>query len=425
MVLRSVLLLLALQSGSSPALVFGTPNSVRPGLLKADGRAQLHPHQHEDGGGRVGSKHEGGRSRWTSGDFVADLSGEALQLQIQLNSSGAAINYCTESELARRVGLAGLQAQKASYWRDGFLVVPNLFSPAEAGILKEKIVSIGHINKTVLPGLQKTLRRGEHSSFSTVFGWNKVDPAQGGPRDIFSKLSSSDRILDRLSCFYDDEVYGFHNKIILKYPGYPGFRPHQDQGYWMKTGSRFPETSAVYVAIDPSTEANGALNVVRRSHLLGTYENVQWSESIADSGMPRESWTALLNKGYRPESFPMQPGDAIFFSGNTIHLSGDNLSPISRLAIIATMNTRGNSVDPKKNALGYACYTGHPLERVYDPITRADLALELPDWSSVSDPACKLGNAVPEGHAWVTVRGVLQLIRIEDLPGARTTEAKS
>ena len=36
----------------------------------------------------------------------------------------------------------------------------------------------------------------------------------------------------RLSYFYDDELYDYHNKIALKYPGIVGFRGHQDHAYW-------------------------------------------------------------------------------------------------------------------------------------------------------------------------------------------------
>ena len=192
------------------------------------------------------------------------------------------------------------------------------------------------------------------------------------------------KILDRLSCYYGEDVYNFHNKIILKQPGFPGFRPHQDHAYWSNTGVRYPETAAVFVAIDPATEANGCLSVANRSHLLGVLPHGQWSASSQDTGVTPAEWKRLQQlpgAPFMPHTIPLDPGDAIFFMGQTIHASADNLSPVARLAFVVTTNTMRNGINRETNVVGYPC-PDRQQPRQYDSIQEADASLPLPDFKA-------------------------------------------
>jgi ectoine hydroxylase-related dioxygenase (phytanoyl-CoA dioxygenase family) len=225
--------------------------------------------------------------------------------------------------------------------------VKGIFTREEMGIVKKKVMSTQEMNDRVKT-VQAQQQDGQHPSFNTIFVWNDVDGS-----DIFAKMAKSPHILDRLSFYYDNDVYAFHNKIALKYPGIAGFNPHQDYFYWGQMGVRFPEAHAAWIAIDPATKENGCLQVVPRSHMLGTVPHDTWGRGEKDFGVNKGSWAGILETGYTPVHMEMDPGDVIFFHGNTIHLSADNNSSKSRISMIATMNTKATSPLP-------GAKTGHP-----------------------------------------------------------------
>lgn len=266
-----------------------------------------------------------------------------------------------------------LQEEKIRFWRDGYVVVRSMFSRAEMAIVGRRVASIPAMNARV-EHLRAQQARGAHPSFETIFVWNDVTG-----EDLFAKIGRSYKLLDRLSHYYEDDVYGYHNKIALKYPGIVGFRPHQDYAYWMHYGCRFPEAHAAFIAIDPASQENGCLQLMPRSHLLGTLPHAAWDEDTgSDSGVRKEVLAELLAKGYELIPIETQPGDVVLFHGNTLHGSADNRSSAPRVAMVATMNTRGNSPDPRHNRPGHPYWSQQA--RVYQPITESDLDLPLPDF---------------------------------------------
>lgn len=268
-----------------------------------------------------------------------------------------------------------LLVEKGAYWRNGYVIVRELFSPVEVSVVKD-VVQAGAERRAHPSKLRHRLQRpGAHLSFDTHKAWNDVT----GP-DVFAKLGRSYKILDRLSCYYEDDVYGYQNELV----GTPGFRPHQDHSHWQKFGVRYPDTSAVHIAIDHATRANGCMQIVERSHLLGTLPHGNWTPAVElglvanpDNGVEPSHWKMLVgSQGYVLTPLPLEPGDAIFFHGNTIHAMDDNLSDESRVAMIATMNTRRNRFGRAKNLRGHSHYRHQA--RVYAEVKDADRDLPLP-----------------------------------------------
>jgi hypothetical protein len=58
----------------------------------------------------------------------------------------------------------------------------------------------------------------------------------------------------------------------------------------------------------------------------------------------------------------MNPGDALFFHGNTLHRSDQNRSEFPRWTLIGCYNTKRN--DPYKQPSGHPAY--HPLVKIND-----------------------------------------------------------
>src|SRR5687768_10837763 len=115
-----------------------------------------------------------------------------------------------------------LKDEAATFWKQGFVIVRGVFKRTEMAVLKEIITR--HAAKTAHAARSLERSAGEtRPSFETVFVWNDTSR-----KDAFAKATRSHKIINRLEAFFRDEVYVYHNKVALKYPGIVGFSYHQD-----------------------------------------------------------------------------------------------------------------------------------------------------------------------------------------------------
>lgn len=248
-----------------------------------------------------------------------------------------------------------------AFRNDGFVVVRRAFTRDEMGIVREVI----RRHERMTAHAQRARERSAGTirpSFETLFVWNDT-----AGFDVFSKATRSCKVIDRLEAYFEDEIYVYHNKVVLKYPGVVGFSYHQDYAYWYNMGNLYPDMASVFIAVDPATRENGCLRMVRGSHRLGRQDHVERVPG-SDSGVDPERLEQVL-KVFPEEVVELDPGDMILFHGNTLHASDDNRSATSRIALIGCYNTRHNS--PYKPAGGHPAY--HPQERIREPITARDL----------------------------------------------------
>src|SRR6478672_2175021 len=128
-----------------------------------------------------------------------------------------------------------LKEEAESFWKRGFVILRGVFTPAEMGILKDMITH--HADMQAFAQRAKERSAGAtRPSFETIFVWN--DTARN---DAFAKATRSHKIIDRLEAIFGDQVYVYHNKVALKYPGVVGFSHHQDYWYWYQMGNLFPD----------------------------------------------------------------------------------------------------------------------------------------------------------------------------------------
>jgi ectoine hydroxylase-related dioxygenase (phytanoyl-CoA dioxygenase family) len=139
-------------------------------------------------------------------------------------------------------------------------------------------------------------------------------------------------------------------------------------------GNDFPDPHAVFVAITPCNHINGCLQVVPGSHLLGPMPH---TPPGADSGLEENAWNQVISKGYSPLNIELDPGDGVFFHGNTIHLSGINDSNSPRIGYLVTLNTRRSSPLQSENHCNHPTYSR--MHRFYGTI-------ESSEQSTRSDP---------------------------------------
>ena len=266
---------------------------------------------------------------------------------------------------------ATLAADAEFFWRNGYLVVRNAFTPEEMDIAKTAIRTNRDMQERLATVKAKT-QSGKHNAFETIFVWNDVSGD-----DLFAKLTRNFQIFERLEAFFDDRVYVYHNKITLKYPTVPGFRYHQDYYYWYSMGCLFPDMATASIAIDASNRANGCLRVLAGSHKMGRI-NHEFDEEHEDSGVEEER-LAIIKTRCEEVFVELGIGDLVIFHCNTLHGSDDNSSEVSRLAMLGCYNTRHN--DPyMPTASGHPFF--HEQSILAERVTRADLA-KMPDFGFV------------------------------------------
>lgn len=228
-----------------------------------------------------------------------------------------------------------LKEENKLFHEDGFVVVRNVFWPSEMAVINRAIDSNPLMQEKATELLERC-RSGDRPSFETIFVWNDTSG-----NDLFSLATRSNKLFDRLEFFFNDEIYDYHNKVVLKYPGTVGFSYHQDYGYWYGMGNLFPDMATVFIAVDPATRENGCLKLIKGSHKCGRLDHVQFNET-SDSGVEIERVNQIkkiLDEVY----IELNVGDVVIFHANTLHGSDDNISTKPRIALLGTYNTKHNS----------------------------------------------------------------------------------
>jgi ectoine hydroxylase len=236
--------------------------------------------------------------------------------------------------------------QLADYHRDGYVILRHLFDLEETSLLRRT----AHEDRK-LDELSFSRADGEGGVVRLTL-WNHPG------NSIYGMFARCHRIVDSAEKILGGEVYHYHSKMILKDAKTGGaWTWHQDYGYWYENGVLFPLLTSVSIAVDPSTKANGCLQVLKSSHLLGRIDHVK-SGDQAGADMERVNEAC---KRLELVYCEMEPGDAVFFHCNTLHRSDQNRSDHSRWSMICCYNAARN--DPYKES-HHPRYT--PLEKVDD-----------------------------------------------------------
>lgn len=226
------------------------------------------------------------------------------------------------------------QSHLETYQRDGYVIIPQFFSPEEVNLLYQvaigdKVVSAHSIDRTDAAGLKTKLAL-----------WYQLDDS------LYSKFARAERIVKGVEMILGGRAAHYHSKLMQKEPKTGGaWEWHQDYGYWYKKNYfLLPEMLSVLTALTPATKENGCLQMVRGSHKMGRVEH---GFSGGQIGADMEKVNEAL-KIMPLDYLEMQPGDTAFFHCNTLHASAANLSDKPRWSIITAYNLASNK--PYKDA---------------------------------------------------------------------------
>ena len=211
-------------------------------------------------------------------------------------------------------------AELEAVGRDGFLVVPGLFSRAEIERVGQWIDELARQPPVVgkqMVYLEDSLLDGSQKVISRIEKFLDDHPP-------FHAFCHDVRLTARVEQLLGEPGALFKEKINFKCPGGSGFKPHQDiQPGWDDYTDYF---LSVLVTIDDSTVENGCLELAAGHHRRG------W---IGRRGHPLEGAELA---GIEFVKYPLQPGDVAFFDCFVPHQSEANLTDRARRNLYLTFN---------------------------------------------------------------------------------------
>ncbi len=204
--------------------------------------------------------------------------------------------------------MALTSGQIRHYRQDGFVVAPALFDAPTVARMVEHYMA----------------RRAEGAKPGDMGGDAKdaTDPLNKYPRmiqmhnwDPASKdWALEKKMLGMVKQLIDDEPVLKQTMLYFKPPGARGQGLHQDEQY-----ITMDPLIGVWVALDQTDRANGQMVVVPGSHKLGMLPVEQ-----ADRAQSFVKGQTIMPEGASEVGVDMNPGDALFFDGKTIHGSYNN-----------------------------------------------------------------------------------------------------
>jgi hypothetical protein len=228
------------------------------------------------------------------------------------------------------------QHQADEYHARGFTLARGFYSPDEIALLSRAAKEDNELDRRSFG------RADGEGGVVRLSLWNH--PGDG----VYGMFARCEKIVRSVERLLGGEVYHYHSKMILKDAKVGGaWTWHQDYGYWYQNGILQPLLASVFIAVDPSTKANGCLQVIENSHHCGRINHVLTGDQ---AGAEKDRVAEMLK---RSEQFPlvyveMEPGDALFFHANLLHRSDQNTSENPRWSMICCYNAARN--DPYKDS---------------------------------------------------------------------------
>ena len=234
--------------------------------------------------------------------------------------------------------------QIQDYRRHGYLLLPELFSPAEVREMKDALPAVFAEDSPA------RVMETESGVVRSVYGSHRT-------HDVFARMVRDPRLLVPAQRLLGDEVYVHQFKVNAKL----AFRGevwewHQDY-IFLRNEDGMPTANVVTVALflDEVNEFNGPLLFVPGSQRGGVIEPP--SRRGGDQGEP--SWkadvSAALSYTVQQDTLaelvaeggivaPKGPeGSVLFFDGNVVHGSAPNMSPFDRMLALVTYNAVSNA----------------------------------------------------------------------------------
>ena len=247
------------------------------------------------------------------------------------------------------------QQQVAQFRDEGYVFLPELFTPEEVAVLRD---GAGRIYAENRP---ETWRE-KSGAPRTAFAAHLYNEA-------FRLLGAHPRMIEPVEQLLGDRLYMHQFKINAK-SAFTGdvWQWHQDYGTWARDDG-MPEPRAMNIAVflDEVMHINGPLMLVPRSHTAGT---LAATHDLATTSYPlwtldEATVTRLVADGGIVTPIG-KPGGLLMFHGNLVHGSAGNITPYPRKIVYLTLNAISNYIRKPTRPEFIAHRDFTPIETVAD-----------------------------------------------------------
>ena len=202
-------------------------------------------------------------------------------------------------------------AQIAQFREDGYVHPIRIMSEAKATALRERLEAFEASTGGPLKG---DLRHKSH----LLFGW-------------LGDLVHHPVVLDAVEDLHGPDLFCWNSSFFIKEPRNPAFVSwHQDSTYW---GLNKTEVVTAWIALSPSTKANGAMAVIPGTHRLN---QIPHRDTFAkDNMLTRGQEVAVEVDESQAVTIELQPGEMSLHHVLLVHGSAPNPSDIRRVGFAA------------------------------------------------------------------------------------------
>ena len=246
------------------------------------------------------------------------------------------------------------EAVADAFWRDGYVVIPSLFTPEEVAAYAAPIRAAAEADFAA---------QGGALTFGGAFHQSHDLRRRS---DAVARFALSARLGEVAAALLRvPAVRVYHDQALFKPPGGVASYWHQDQYFWPLRTDR---ALGLWLPLQDTDETMGTMRYAAGSHRLGDlgqHTINEASEAFFGEVIEREG---LAVRG----SGPMRLGDAAFHLGWTVHGALPNRSDRLREAMVVTFYPDGTHVDALTNdyrAKDARLFLGgrQPGERADDP----------------------------------------------------------
>lgn len=224
--------------------------------------------------------------------------------------------------------------QKASFNRDGFLVVKGLLSKDKIEKYTQRLIDIASKKvaapKNMLVMKDVMIAKGQVKTDDRVEMIQKIQDIQDDP--VLWEFLTEPAILDIVENFAGKNMKTIHNMLINKPPNLDGRHPfHQDQLYFPFG----PDESIIgcWIALQKTNRENGTLAVIPGSHRSPVMEH---GDIKSMENLNLAYFGAIGDFDVKDRvHIEAEPGDALFFHTHLLHGTGKNRTDGFRRVFIA------------------------------------------------------------------------------------------
>lgn len=221
--------------------------------------------------------------------------------------------------------------QVAAYVRDGFLVLPGLFTEAEVAEINAEIPRFARGDYPMLNPLDTS---GEDADDSEAMSRLLAVHHPHWVNDTIRSAVGHPRLADALGQLVGAHLPGWEGRVkcmqtmlFVKPPDLPGQAWHQDEHY---IPTRDRSLCGAWVALDDATVGNGCLWVVPGSHGTGylypTRQHGNDEYDLSGEAFDNTDPTFTSFDQHDPVPVEVRAGGVVFFNGHLLHKSLKNRS---------------------------------------------------------------------------------------------------